>query len=261
MRIWRLDSHEKSRMLTFSDSIPDEHLIYGNFEGVSIKNSWSLVELVTYRKGKYLDFPYFGSGMPVFTPKSYEILAKFVEHEVEFLPFKYEEQVYYLVNVLNVIDCKDKTQSDSKGAVFKGDLLPQDTHIFKTPIDMNSKVYATDHFVEIVRKNKLKGFDFIEVWDSEDNENMESERKRRYEEALNAINSMPGERFSYEEARDRVEQGKAVASDKWKMQLDKDGTLLLGQLKEDDGEYLWMVPHFIPPILLGNQWHEVDKRK
>lgn len=64
--------------------------------------------------------------------------------------------------------------------------------------------------------------------------------------------------FTYEEALEHVNQGKAVVSGKWKMQLDSEGQFWLGELTLDL-KYQWISPVFIPPVLLGYLWHEVEK--
>lgn len=61
-----------------------------------------------------------------------------------------------------------------------------------------------------------------------------------------------------EEALERVDQGQAVASGKWKMQLDEKGRFWLGDLNLEL-KYSWIMPIYIPPVLLGYRWHEVEK--
>ncbi len=173
-----------------------------------------------------------------------------------------------LVNVINVIDCANKEKSVAdrlktgeflgfKKVIFDPEKIPNGTLIFKIPENLNS-IYVTDQFVELVKKQKLKGFKFIEEWDSEFTEEMELAKQGKYQEKLKSIENNKGPEFSYEEAIKKVDSGLAVASDKWKMQQDKKGDFWLGQLGED-AEYHWLMPAFIPPVLLGYLWHEVDK--
>jgi hypothetical protein len=110
----------------------------------------------------------------------------------------------------------------------------------------------------LIEINKLKGLDFSEVFDSEFTEEKEQEQKRAYEAAVAAIEQNKGQEFSYDHARERVNLGIAVASGKWKMQLDAKGRFLLGELILDL-TYQWILPTYIPPILLGCLWHEVEK--
>ncbi|KHL92696.1 hypothetical protein QW71_27560 [Paenibacillus sp. IHB B 3415] len=104
----------------------------------------------------------------------------------------------------------------------------------------------------------MPGLDFSVVYDSEFTEEMEQERQLKYEEALLVIERNKGEEFIYTEAEQRMDQGQAVGSGKWRMQFDDDGEFWLGELTLEL-IYRWGRPVYIPPILLGYTWHEVEK--
>jgi hypothetical protein len=109
-----------------------------------------------------------------------------------------------------------------------------------------------------ISKGLMMGLDFSEVFDSEFTEEKEQEQKRAYEAAVAAIEENKGQEFSYDHARERVNQGIAVGSGKWKMQLDGKGRFWLGELILDL-TYQWIMPVYIPPILLSYLWHEDEK--
>ncbi|WP_434748252.1 hypothetical protein [Paenibacillus amylolyticus] len=53
-----------------------------------------------------------------------------------------------------------------------------------------------------------------------------------------------------------MDQGKTMISGRWKMKLDDQGQFWLGELLKDLS-YQWMMPTYIPPVLLLESWHEV----
>ncbi|OAB43952.1 hypothetical protein PBAT_17175 [Paenibacillus antarcticus] len=174
-----------------------------------------------------------------------------------------------MLNVINVLDCVDWERSDIQRfkdgswagfnkIVFDFIRIPDNTYMFKFKEMAGVCVYVTEAFKDLIESNKLKGLDFSEVYDSEFTEEKEQEQKIAYEAAIAAVEQNKGQEFSYEEAEERVNQGAAVASGKWKMQLDNKGGLWLGEIILDL-TYQWMIPVYIPPVLLGFQWHEVEK--
>jgi hypothetical protein len=135
--------------------------------------------------------------------------------------------------------------------------IPNDTYMFKFKEKAETRVYVTEAFKELVEQHQLQGLNFSVVYDSDFTEEMELEQQRRYESALLAIENGKGPEFSYEEAEKRVDENQAVASGKWKMQLDDKGRFWLGTLTLDL-TYNWVRPKYIPPILLNYQWHEAE---
>lgn len=271
MKIWELNYDEKSRSLTydFTKAKSENHPIRTYFDGSIKGDNWIPIHLISGDKGKYIDLLAFKSGLLAFNGNAYSKIAPFIKEEVEFLSATHDEFEVHLVNVTNVIDCVDKNRSISKRLpteTFIGykemyvnkELIPDSTHIFKIPELSISSIYVTDHFVELVNKNKLKGFVFTEILGTEFTEEMAQEKQQKYELMLANIEKNKGAEFSYDDAVDKVRLGLAAASGKWKMQQDSKGRFWLGQLT-DDCEYSWIMPAYIPPILLGYQWHEIDK--
>lgn len=270
MKVYRLINDSKAMNLRgIEDSVRYVHPIGSDFNGEPKQNVWSPVKIETLYKKKYSDFPYFRYGVPVFLIRVKEIIAPFISNEVEFLPLIHEELELYIVNVTNVLDCVDFERSEARRnsngkiiafnkVVFDCNRIPSNTYMFKIKEHANTHVYVTDLFKDLIERHKLKGLDFSIVHDSEFTAEKEQEQQRNYEAALAAIESGKGEECSYEEARERVDQGRAMASGKWKMQLDSKGRFTLGELLLDL-TYQWILPVYIPPILLGYAWHEVEK--
>ena len=72
---------------------------------------------------------------------------------------------------------------------------------------------------------------------------------------IGKIEANKGRKYSYEEARELVNQDLAFVSGKWKIQLNSKGQFVIGELLLDL-TYQWLLPAYIPPILLGLQWHK-----
>lgn len=273
MKIWELKSDENSRVLTIDNkkAISKKHPYYTRFDGSSKIDAWDDCYVMNYRKGKYTDFPYFGVGLPVCSESTFNKIGDYIKEQVEILPLKHEEMNFIALNVINIIDCVDKKRSEAdiltstgdflgyKKVVFTSEKIPVNTLIFKIPDTGFSCTYVTDRFVELIKLHKLKGLKFIEVWNSEVTEEIQKEKHIKYQTVLEAIEQYKGPLCDYEEAMKNVQSGKAaMASGKWKMQLDDKGRFWLGQLGED-AEYHWLMPTFIPPVLLGFNWHEVER--
>ncbi|EFM08662.1 hypothetical protein PaecuDRAFT_4456 [Paenibacillus curdlanolyticus YK9] len=266
MKIWEMNSHEKSRELTYGADYSGNHPFYQLANGLSVSSIWEPMKVKTYKKGKYLDFTSFGSGVMVFSNKSFECLSHLMMNDVEFLPVEYDEYEIQFGNVTKVLDCVDKQKSvpiseelflGYKKIVFHETLIPSDTNVFIVPELTATKIFVTERIVQAVQKAKLKGFVFTEIWDSEYTEEMEQERKQRYENILSEVERNKGPEFTYDEAIEKLENS-AVASGRWRMQRDERGRLWLGQLG-DDCEFHWLMPTYMPPILLAQQWHVIER--
>ncbi|MEK3901194.1 imm11 family protein [Paenibacillus sp. FSL R7-0179] len=244
------------------------HSINNDFEGQKLAYSWQPIELITHKEKLFNDFPHFINGKPIISVRVMQILKPFIAHEVEFLPLLHDELNIFMINVINVLDCVDWQKSKVKWfkekyflgfdkLVFDFAKVPEKTFIFKIKEKAAAKVYVTELFKELIEEYQLPGLDFSVVYDSEFTEEVEQLQQREYEAALQAIENNKGTEFSYAEAEQRLNQGKAVESGKWKMQYDEKGELWLGELMLDL-KYEWGRPVYIPPILLGYLWHEVD---
>lgn len=245
------------------------HPIRSDFKGQNLARDWQPAEMQTYKRRKFNEFPYLIPEKPIVSEKVMQILKPHTPTEVEFLPLLHNEFELYLMNVTNILDCVDWQRSEAKWLyekyfmrfnklVFDFAKIPKDTYLFKTEELATTKVFVTELFRGLIEEHQLPGLDFSVVYDSEFTEEMVQERQRKYEEALLAIERNKGEEFIYTEAEQRMDQGQAVGSGKWRMQFDEDGEFWLGELTLEL-KYRWGRPVYIPPILLGYTWHEVEK--
>lgn len=267
MKVYKLNSHVKSMVITSNND--EAHLISSDFDGKPKLKSWSPTKVETVSKKSYPDFPVYLSSKPVISARVKKEIEPFIKDEAELLPLIHDELDLYMINVTKVLDCVDWGRSDIQKfkdgslagfnkLVFDFTKIPAETYMFKFKERASTMVFVTEAFKNLIETHKFKGLDFSEVYDSEFTEEKEQEQKRKYELALEEIERTKGVEFPYEEARKRVDQGQAVASGKWKMQLDDKGRFWLGELLLDLS-YQWIMPIYIPPILLGYAWYEVEK--
>ena len=149
------------------------------FDGTPMKSAWKVRESFSFvpRLMPKGDCPNFGTHVPVFNPRSVEILADLLEGNGELLPIRCDGEDYFLFNVTRVVDALDQQNSDLD-LFDDGDILEIDRHvfipeklpslsIFKIPQMVLADVFVTDPFVDRVESAGLKGFDFELVWSND----------------------------------------------------------------------------------------------
>jgi hypothetical protein len=256
MKIFVLENIES--FLTFEDEE-----IFGRFRrkfiGMPMSREWESVYVEEIKpNGKKFDISKLCTN-PVFSEKAVLMLKNMLNDKVEVLPYSNKKEHYYAINVINMIDCVDLEKSEViwdyeynivkeiKRFVFIEEKVRNQV-IFKIPQYKGTRVFVTDTFRDKVIETNLTGFKFYEVWDSEEiEEDLIDPEKIEFE----------GPAYSYAEARSLWEQGKTVASGKWAIQQ-QDDMMYLGELGRK-GTYSWMVPYYIPPVLLDLQWHVIDR--
>lgn len=126
---------------------------------------FSLQDHIVGKKG---DFPSLNPHIPVFTPKAWKQLNHLLS-QIETLSLNQGE--YMALNVLNIVDALDKTQSELtqnrvtgrvssiQKYVFMEEKL-HNKHLFKIPETLGLEVYVSDTFKKVVEDNGLEGLSF-----------------------------------------------------------------------------------------------------
>lgn len=261
MKIWKITSSEKNIVLTISEWID----FLDNIRGQSLIKEWIPFEVfIEGSKKKYKDFPSFLPGAPVINIEAKKKIESFLEGKVEFLSLIHENYSFFLLNITNVIDCVDQNKSiaefskkgkktNYKKIYFNKELINTNDKIFKIPEFPSKYCFVSDEFKEFIENSSLHGPDFDLVWDSELDEETELYQQQIYDEYIYSINNSVDLSISWEEAMNHINQNKAVVSDRWKLKLDQDRNILLGQLNMDL-QYDFVSPKYIPPILLDLKW-------
>lgn len=276
MKIWKIEPSHESIMLVSLDQEKFMKFEFPYFNGELLPLSWPEYPVGTVKKKyKYSDFAVYISSIPVISEKVFNIVNSLVKDLIEFLPVQHPDFNFYLCNVFNVIDCVDAEKSIpdtiysgiirrySKISFVESILKDNEKrHIFKIPGLADLTYFVSDEFKELLLANNIKGIDFIEIWDSEANFELEQQHEQRIKEAYDAhiikINNQPHDPLSWNEAIEKLKRGKAAISADWKIQYNSKGDILIGQLNRNL-EYEFFSPVYIPPILLDLTWQEVDK--
>lgn len=184
MKIWRLKNNLKDFESVQLKDVDDDFLTYFMSEikfGKMQKDKFSYLEVEIVDKGEISDLPKFWtcSGIFVLSERAKTCLDELIKDCVEFIPLKCHDRVLYLINILSIIDAINYEQASferlSTGLVvgmnqysFHKERI-EGLNIFVTTLNghiHSTEVFVTSEFKDIVEKNNLKGFKFVEVWDS-----------------------------------------------------------------------------------------------
>ncbi|MDR6553771.1 imm11 family protein [Paenibacillus qinlingensis] len=262
MRIWRLGF--KDSVYTYLN--PDDYRkhIRDGFKGKPMKGDWKPIDVELIDKStKLYDFTGFGTAQPILNKKVFDALDPLIHDKVEYLPIVYEADKLCFVNILNVLDCLDLNKAivvrdeeynivtAIKKYAFQEQLV-KDEVIFKLPYFRGTHYFVTEKFRDAVIEHGLTGFEFEEVWNSEEEEN---------EDAPVIPPKFEGKAYKFVEALDMIEQGKqAIASDRYVLQNDDQNRTWLGILL-NNGTYHWTIPVSFPPTFVEMDWYLIEKMK
>lgn len=179
MKIWKLKSEvdKYDNLEPVKDFSLEE---YWRFDGHELKSSWKPLAVQRMEPKKKLplsDAP--GFTIPVFSKKALEILQMYLQDSAEILDLVFDEGDYYGINVIAVLDVVDYERATyinfnnsnrimvfTKYAFRECDELKKH-NIFKIVDEPRRGPFVSEEFKEAVEKNKLTGFKFELVWDSE----------------------------------------------------------------------------------------------
>lgn len=185
MKIWELkasldERFETIQLVNFDQDY--EKYFKEKFNSIiPLAGIWKDVKVYTLEEGESSDCPQFWghSATPVFSEKALFATQDFLKDKAEALPLVHSEKKYFAIHVLNAIDAIDYNRAVirqlstglrvgfEKYAFIKEKV--EGEHIFRIYLDdrIRSMVFVSDEFKEAVESNGLVGFNFIEVWDSE----------------------------------------------------------------------------------------------
>lgn len=213
-------------------------------------------------KSKY-DCSGFNQGAFIFNQKTVKALQPVLEGKVEVLPLVHigtpTPDHIFAINVVNLLDCLDyekaKVKIDKEYNVVTKVLqyafqieMVIDESIFKMPQHRGTRIFVTEKFVQAVQENQITGLDFEEVWDSE--EDLTVERTI-------PIPQFEGETYTFTEALKILDEGFAVASKHFKVQME--GNEMIIGMMDISGQYHWGGAYGFPPYFLEMTWYKVER--
>ncbi|WP_228469066.1 suppressor of fused domain protein [Paenibacillus sp. JNUCC31] len=180
MRIWKMSEDCDNELL---DVTEEKSVISDINKGNSLAKLWEEIDLRMHSEGESADIYSIASHLTDLVLKEHaaDVLSDLLVDKVELLPVCYNNDKYYVVNVLNILDCIDLGNSiaDKYGGFDKVEFIEDKVtrqHIFKTlsydyqiqndPI-ISVETYVSDEFKQRVEKLGLKGFYFRLAWSSE----------------------------------------------------------------------------------------------
>jgi hypothetical protein len=144
------------------------------YEHRPLRAEWPRVEVQLDRSApRDGDFPSLTLAAPVFSEHALGILRPLLGAKTEILPLICGSRNFYLINVLDVIDCldhsravvdydEDRSPHHVVSYAFHEDSL-SGRHLFKVPESQDLDVLISERFKETVEQSKLKGLLFKAV--------------------------------------------------------------------------------------------------
>lgn len=142
-----------------------------NFIGKPLPLTWKLPKYTAeYTNFSLNDFLHGHIQAPFVSAHAQKKLAPILKGQAEFRSIgKIRGEDYYVMNVINVIDCLDENQSEIlrgddgrvmslRQAVFLPHGIP-DSVVFKVPQD-TTRIFTTNRLVDLVREHKFTGIGF-----------------------------------------------------------------------------------------------------
>lgn len=273
MKAWLFDYYPPNNTIEFRSS-DDLELIYEALSSDQpMIQEWSALTVDFEDTGRPADILNRFNGALVISKKVKDILEQQSIEQIEFLPILTDAgEAYYILHVLNIIDCidtgtskvrmvhGDTNQFDEYSLVLHAESLEQQ-HMFRIKYPQKERtlpyIYVSDSLQDMLSAS-IVGYQLVEIWDSEFSwKEKEEEHERMSKEIDKSLMTF----FDFEQAKKfaRKNKGKMVLSGKWAIKADKDKQIWLGNLQLD-GSYSWMVPSYYPPVLLGLRWGIVEKR-
>lgn len=178
MKVYRLQT-DTERYCSFALVDEANAGIYWSFDGRSLRSSWEPLSITAADEddatAEMADFALLGT-IPIVSERAVEVLRDLTLRCCEILPLVYSRQAYFALNVMTVVDALDEKRSTltrlPSGAVmsvqeyvFHPDRL-NGVVIFRIPQLLRAYVFVTQHFVDRVRRARLTGFRFTELWTS-----------------------------------------------------------------------------------------------
>jgi hypothetical protein len=143
--------------------------------GTRFEDLWTPIGVENLENEALCDIPYLTTGFLVFSSRALQALLPLIQDEIEALPLVDLPEQFYLINMLQILDCLDMTRSEPiyfrdglgirgvKKFVFREECI-EGKHVFKLSIWPRADVFVSDAFRAITENTQLKGLRLEEVW-------------------------------------------------------------------------------------------------
>ena len=183
MNVFSLESDsDRYWNIRLVDEEQDWEQLY-RFNGTPLKNEWKALRIQAVEEevngGRPAsDFPHLFGAVPVFSSHAVATLRPLLEKNGELLPLNSSDGIFFVFNVLNMVDALDEQHSsivkfpdgrkilEIKQFAFQPSKLTG-VDIFKLPQQPLGRVFVSDSFMETVKNARLVGFNFEWLWASD----------------------------------------------------------------------------------------------
>lgn len=175
MKIWHLDADVNN----FDNlTLIKEKWSVLRFDGTKRSDTWMPIAVRVIEDRKKSDTPGLSSGAPVLSPRAIEVLKDLMADKVEILPLRCRKGEYYVINVIDVLNCIDYEEAEFERFESSGRIMlfnkyvfntecVKGKHIFKIVDEPVRRPFVSDEFRNRVLESELVGFKFELAWDSE----------------------------------------------------------------------------------------------
>lgn len=175
MTIYSLEGSPNAKKgVLLSDEEEYKKLLY--FEGKRKRSAWEPVSasIVGNNSGDIGDFIPFAPGILVCNEKALSILRRNCEVEIEALDMQVKGEHYWMINVINVIDCFDEDRAVYRKSPFEDTIVEvnkysfeasrlSNTFLFKVPQLVRTHVFCTSRFRSLYDSEGLTGLEFLVI--------------------------------------------------------------------------------------------------
>lgn len=183
MKIWRVDKNVDDYSGFYLKNEDDKNILEEKLDKGDLVSNWNELEVEVHEADKPIgDCPHLWSGgySLIVSERGKEIISNNYKNYIQFLSLNYsqENQKFYVLNNLNIIDCVDYNKSeleilmnkyivDVKKYVFNENA--KKAPIFKIYLDGVIKIstFVNNDFKNLIEDSRLEGFKFTEVFDFE----------------------------------------------------------------------------------------------
>lgn len=159
------------------------------FDGHSLLDTWEprKFKLAKKNRQELSDAP--GFEFLILSPRAYDVLQNVMGKSIEVLDVLYDNEKYYGINILSVIDVLDYEKSEYETFDNSDKIMAIDKYCFKITKELEQNhifkikeekhYFVSEKFKTIVEENHLKGFKFQLVWQSDIGEETQIEKKNQ----------------------------------------------------------------------------------
>lgn len=186
MKIWkmRFELDKYNYLIPVKPFTVDE---IWDFDGHSLLDTWEprKFKLAKKNRQELSDAP--GFEFLILSPRAYDVLQNVMGKSIEVLDVLYDNEKYYGINILSVLDVLDYGKSEYETFSNSDKIMAIDKYCFKITKELKQNhifkikeekhYFVSEEFKTVVEENHLKGFKFQLVWQSDIEEETQIEKK------------------------------------------------------------------------------------